>query len=101
MKYGRSPMTVAYGAVAETTGLKPKEVKDAVEGIFALAASQMKKAGSFNLADMLIVKLQKKPVRWARIGYNPFGGSRHVVRAKPASTTVKAIPLKKLKEMVN
>ena len=74
----------AYNAVARSTGLKPGDVKHAVEGMFALAAKQVKKYGSFNMAGMLNLKL--KAVRFRR---------------KPASKTVKAITMKKLKNLVN
>jgi nucleoid DNA-binding protein len=41
----------------------------------------------------------KKPATKARKGINPFTGEETVFKAKPASTTVKVRPLKKLKEM--
>ena len=102
MKAG-SAMTAsgAYSAVAESAGLKPKDVKGAVEGILTLAAEQMKKAGSFKLAGMLNLKLKVRPATKARKGVNPFTKEPCVFKAKPASKTVKAIPMKKLKEMVN
>jgi nucleoid DNA-binding protein len=91
----------AYGAVAESAGLKPKDVKGAVEGILSLAAEQMKKSGSFKLAGMLNLKLKVRPATKARKGVNPITKEPCVFKAKPASKTVKAIPMKKLKEMVN
>merc|ERR1712057_120741 len=102
MKAG-SAMSVsgAYSAVAESAGLKPKEVKGAVEGVLALAAEQMKKSGSFKLAGMLNLKLKVRPATKARKGVNPFTKEPCVFKAKPASKTVKAIPMKKLKELVN
>merc|ERR1711918_137052 len=93
--------TGAYSAVAESAGLKPKDVKDAVEGILTLAAEQMKKSGSFKLGGMLNWKLKVRPAVKARKGVNPFTKEPCVFKAKPASKTVKAIPMKKLKEMVN
>merc|ERR1712224_987700 len=71
--------TAAYGAVAETTGLKTKDVRGVVEGIVAVAADELKKHGSFKLAGVLNMKLKKKP----------------------ASKTVRALPMKKFKEMIN
>merc|ERR1712100_986924 len=102
MKAG-SAMSVsgAYSAVAESAGLKPKEVKGAVEGVLSLAAEQMKKSGSFKLAGMLNLKLKVRPATKARKGVNPFTKEPCVFKAKPASKTVRAIPMKKLKEMVN
>merc|ERR1719327_2150628 len=89
--------TAAYGAVAETTGLKTK----AVEGIVAVAAEELKKNGSFKLAGVLNMKLKKKPATPARKGVNPFTKDPCVFKAKPASKTVRALPMKKFKEMIN
>merc|ERR1712125_234781 len=91
--------TQAYGSVAETCGLKQKDVKAVIEGIVNVAAEQLKKNGSFNLAGALNMKLKKKPARPARKGVNPFTKEPCVFKAKPASKTVRALPMKKLKEM--
>merc|ERR1712039_467813 len=93
--------TAAYSAVAETTGLKVKDVKGVMEGIVAVAADQLKKNGSFKLGGALNMKLKKKPATPARKGVNPFTKEPCVFKAKPASKTVKTFPMKKLKEMVN
>merc|ERR1712023_141457 len=93
--------SAAYSAVAETTGLKAKDVKGIMEGIVAVAAGELKKNGSFKLAGALNLKLKKKPATPARKGVNPFTKEPCVFKAKPASKTVRALPMKKLKEMVN
>ena len=91
----------AYSSVAETTGLKAKDVKACVEGLVAVAAEQLKKSGSFKIAGALNLKLKKKPARAARKGVNPFTKEPCVFKAKPASKTVRALPMKKFKEMIN
>merc|ERR1712176_1470698 len=104
MKAMKSPAmtaSAAYGAVAETTGLKAKDDKGVVEGIVAVAADQLKKSGSFKLAGVLNLKLKKKPATPARKGVNPFTKEPCVFKAKPASKTVRALPMKKFKEMIN
>merc|ERR1712183_666979 len=93
--------TQAFGSVAESTGLKAKDVKAIVEGIVSVAADQLKKNGSFKLAGALNMKLKKKPAQPARKGVNPFTKEPCVFKAKPASKTVRALPMKKLKEMIN
>ena len=50
-----------YKVVGEWNRMKPKQVKAAVEGVLAFAADQRNKNGSFNVADMLILKLKVKP----------------------------------------
>ena len=93
--------SAAYSAVAETTGLKAKDVKGVMEGIVAVAADELKKNGAFKLAGALNLKLKKKPATPARKGVNPFTKEPCVFKAKPASKTVRALPMKKLKEMIN
>merc|ERR1712151_647156 len=103
MKGAAKGMTAsgAYSSVAETTGLKAKDVKGIMEGIVAVAAGELKKNGSFKLAGALSLKLKKKPATPARKGVNPFTKEPCVFKAKPASKTVKAFPMKKLKELIN
>merc|ERR1712187_47295 len=91
----------AYSSVAEKLGLKPKNVKAAVEGFMLVAATQVKKSGKFKVGGMLNLKLKVKLARPARKGVNPFTKEPCVFKAKPASKTVKAFPMKKLKETVN
>ena len=100
---GRKVMTAtaAYQSVAETTGLKQKAVKGVVEAMVGVAADQLKKAGSFKIAGALNLKLKSKPATPARKGVNPFTKEPCVFKAKPASKTVRALPMKKFKELVN
>merc|ERR1739845_179621 len=86
--------TQAYGSVAETCGLKAKDVKAIIDGIVTVAADQLKKTGSFKLGGALNLKLKKKPARPARKGVNPFTKEPCTFKAKPASKTVKALALK-------
>merc|ERR1712232_731304 len=93
--------SAAYASVAETTGLKPKAVREVVEALVGVAADQLKKAGSFKIPGALNLKLKQKPAAPARKGVNPFTKEPCVFKAKPASKTVRALPMKKLKELVN
>ena len=101
MKSSVMTASAAYSSVAETTGLKAKEVKAVVEGLVEVAAGELKKSGSFKLAGALNLKLKKKPAQAARKGVNPFTEEPCVFKAKPASKTVRAFPMKKLKVMIN
>merc|ERR1719401_658536 len=91
----------SYSAVAETTGLKPKQVKDTLEALVALAAKELKSHGNFKIGGAFNLKLKKKPATKARKGVNPFTKEPCVFKAKPASQTVRALPMKKFKEMIN
>merc|ERR1712170_276422 len=72
MKSGAMTAAGAYASVAESTGLKAKDVKGVVEGLLAVAADQLKKNGSFKVAGVLNLKLKSKPAQPARKGVNPF-----------------------------
>merc|ERR1712025_460431 len=93
--------SAAYRSVSETTGVKARDVKGAMEAYISIAATQMKKNGAFKLGGALNLKLKSKPARPARKGVNPFTKEPCVFKAKPASKTVRALALKKLKEMIN
>merc|ERR1719245_1238920 len=101
MKSGAMTVSGAYASVAETAGLKPKDVKAAVEGLLAVAAGELKKNGSFKIGGALNLKLKSKPARPARKGVNPFTKEPCVFKAKPASKTVRVLPMKKLKLLIN
>merc|ERR1712086_86332 len=103
MKAGSGTMTAtaAFSAVAEKAGLKTKDVKAVVTAYIEVAATEIKKNGKFKLGGCLNLKLKKKAATAARKGVNPFTKEPCVFKAKPASKTIKAYPMKKLKEMVN
>merc|ERR1712185_515660 len=98
---GAMTQTGVFQSVAETTGLKTKDVKGVVGALMGVAVEQVKKSGSFKLAGMLNMKLKSKPATPARKGVNPFTKEPCVFKAKPASKTVRCLAMKKLKEMLN
>merc|ERR1739845_64545 len=101
MKSTAMTQTSIYKSVAETTGLKTKDVKGTVLAMMDVAAKELKKTGSFKLAGRLKLKLKKKAATPARKGVNPFTKEPCVFKAKPASKTVKVFAMKKLKEAIN
>merc|ERR1719324_279511 len=99
MKAGMTQTSIVQ-SVAETTGVKTKDVRGVVEAYMGVAVAQVKKTGSFKIAGMLNMKLKNKPATRARKGVNPFTKEPCVFKAKPASKTVRVLPMKKLKEML-
>merc|ERR1712093_429389 len=79
---GAMTQTGVFQSVAETTGLKTKEVKGVVEALMGVAVEQVKKSGSFKFAGMLNMKLKNKPATKARKGVNPFTKEPCVFKAK-------------------
>merc|ERR1712078_834193 len=99
-KAGAMTQTGVFQSVAETTGLKTKDVKGVVEAYMGVAVAQVKSSGTFKVAGMLNMKLKNKPATKARKGVNPFTKEPCVFKAKPASKTVRCLAMKKLKEML-
>merc|ERR1719454_2568946 len=97
---GVMTQTGVFQSVAETTGLKTKEVKGVVDALMGVAVEQVKKTGSFKIAGMLNMKLKNKPATKARKGITPFTKEPCVFKAKPASKTVRCLAMKKLKAML-
>ena len=92
-----------WSIVAARTGLPtmgPMSVKSIITNYMELAASELKKNGAFKIGGCLNLKLKTKPARPARKGVNPFTKEPCVFKAKPASKTVCALPMKKLQEMI-
>ncbi len=89
--------------VAENTGLAKKDVASVLDELSDQIERHIKKGavGHFTLPGLLKIKTVKKPARKAQKGVpNPFRpGETMDVAAKPASVQVKALALKKLKDM--
>lgn len=100
-KYTKSAI---LAELAETTDLSKKQVSSVLDELSSLIERHVKKggAGEFTLPGLLKIKTVKKPSRPARKGVpNPFRpGELMDVAAKPASTKIKVLPLKGLKEFV-
>lgn len=100
-KYTKSAIVAE---IAENTELTKKQVNEVFEELSDLIERHIKKggAGEFTMPGMFKVKTVRRPAKKARKGVpNPFRpGETMDVAAKPASTKVRILPLKKMKEMV-
>ncbi|APR66962.1 DNA-binding protein [Thalassolituus oleivorans] len=95
--------TQILNEIAENTGLTRKEVNAVLEELGIVIERHIKKraVGEFTLPGLLKIKTIKKPAQKARKNVpNPFRpGETMDVAAKPATTRLKVLPLKKLKDM--
>ena len=100
-KYTKSAI---LSEISENTDLSKKQVTAVLDELKDLIERHVKKGstGEFTLPGLLKIKTVKKPARKARKGVpNPFRpGEVMDVAAKPASTKVKVLPLKSLKDFV-
>ncbi len=95
--------TQLYAELAESTGLTKKQIALVMDELAITIERHVKKraVGTFTLPGLLKIKTVKKPAQKAKKGVpNPFKpGELMDVAAKPATTKVKVLPLKRLKDM--
>jgi nucleoid DNA-binding protein len=95
--------TQLINELVEKTELSKKEVASVLDELGDIIERHVKKRaiGEFTLPGLLKIKTVKKLAQKARKNVpNPFKpGELMDVSAKPASTRVKVLPLKKLKDM--
>src|ERR1035437_7998640 len=89
-------------AVSDAIGeeLSKKHVKTIVEALVATGHKELKKSGTFILPGFAKFVVVKKPAKPARKGINPFTKLEQPFAAKPASKSVKARPVKAIKDAV-
>lgn len=101
----KTPMTKSamQSAIAEKTDLTKKQVASVMDELTNIINGHIKKggAGVCTIPGLMKIKTVRKPARKARKGINPFTGEETVFKAKPASTAVKILALKAMKDMAN
>jgi nucleoid DNA-binding protein len=88
--------------LSEKTGLTKKQVASVFDALATLVGEQVGKKGPgvFTIPGLVKLKRKVKPATKAREGINPFTKEKMMFKAKPATTTVRAVPLKGLKELI-
>ncbi|EYF06545.1 HU family DNA-binding protein [Chondromyces apiculatus] len=89
-------------AVVESTEgeLSRKQVKAILESLTDIAYKELKKTGVFTMPGFAKFRVVKKPATKAREGVNPFTKQPMTFPAKPASKSVRARPIKAIKDSV-
>ncbi|MDT8428241.1 MAG: HU family DNA-binding protein [Pseudomonadales bacterium] len=94
--------TAILSELAENTQLSKKQVATVLDELSVLIERHLKKraVGEFILPGLLKIKSVKRPARPARKNVpNPFKPGEFMdIPKKPATTRVKVLPLKKLKD---
>lgn len=96
----RQNKTQILQQIADSTELTKKQVQSVLDELTNIIEGHVKKkgVGEFVFPGLFKITCVKKPATKARKGINPFTGLETTFKAKPASTSVKVRPLKKLKE---
>jgi len=94
--------TAILNEISENTALTKKQVSTVLDELSLIIERHLKKraVGEFTLPGLLKIKSVTRPARPARKNVpNPFKPGEFMdIAKKPASTRVKILPLKKLKE---
>lgn len=87
-------------AIAESVGedMSRKQVKNIIESLINVGHRELKKNGVFTLPGFAKFRVVKKPATKARQGINPFTKEPMTFAAKPASKSVRARPIKAIKD---
>jgi len=100
----RRPMSKSdlFSSLATMSGLSRKQVSAIFDALIDEVAQGLDKNGpcAFVIPGLVKLRVLNKPAQPERQGINPFTKEPTVFKAKPARNVVKAVPLKKLKEMV-
>ena len=87
-------------AITEAVGeeLTRKQVKGVLDSLVTVGHHELKKSGVFTLPGFAKFRVVKKPATKARQGINPFNKQPITFKAKPASKSVRARPIKAIKD---
>ena len=94
--------TEVINALANKTGLTKQQVGGLLDELKNLIADNLKDGGPgvFNLPGLMKIKVTRKPALPERPGKHPFTKEDIMLKAKPAYSVVKIVPLKGLKDAV-
>lgn len=98
-KPGSISKSALINAVVEATGdVSRKQVKAILDALSDVAYKELKKSGVFTMPGFAKFRVVKKPATKARQGINPFTKQPQTFAAKPASKSVRARPIKAIKD---
>ena len=90
-------------AIAETVGdeVSRKQVKAVLESLIEVGHKELKKSKVFTLPGFAKFRVVNKAATKSRPGINPFTKQAITIPAKPASKSVRARPIKAIKEAMS
>jgi DNA-binding protein HU-beta len=92
--------TQLIDAISESSNVSKNDVKSVIEHMAVVGYKELNESGEFTIPGFAKFSVVKKPATEARSGINPFTKEPMEFKAKPASKTVKAQPLKVAKDAV-
>ncbi len=98
-----APMTktALIGALLDAhQDLTRKQVVSILDALTTIGHKQLKRAGVFTVPGYAKFAVVRRPATKARKGINPFTKEPTIFKAKPASRSVRARPVKAIKDSV-
>merc|ERR1711981_1013704 len=92
------PKSGIADAIATAHDIKKSEASKMLDTLAGLAAKEVKSTGKFTIPGLCMIKTKKKPA--TKAGKRMMFGKEVVVKAKPAKTVVKALPVAALKSTI-
>ncbi|NUQ73997.1 MAG: HU family DNA-binding protein [Polyangiaceae bacterium] len=93
-----SKSALVNAVVEESGDVTRKQVKAILDSLADIGYRELKKNGIFTLPGFAKFRVVKKPATKAREGINPFTKQPMTFAAKPASKSVRARPIKSIKD---
>jgi nucleoid DNA-binding protein len=87
-------------AISDKTDLAKKDCTAIYDALVEVVTEQLQSEGAITLPGLVKLTVKDVAAQPERPGKNPFTGEDIIVKAKPASKRVKALPLKPLKDAV-
>ena len=84
--------------ISAENAVAKKDVKGVLETLASVGYKELKKNGVFTMPGFAKFRVVKKPATKARQGINPFTKQPQTFAAKPASKSVRARPIKAIKD---
>jgi DNA-binding protein HU-beta len=98
-KGGALSKSALVNAVVDASGdVSRRQVKAIMDAMVAIGHRELKKNGIFTVPGFAKFRVVKKPATKAREGVNPFTKQPMTFAAKPASKSVRARPIKAIKD---
>ena len=100
---GALSKSALVNAVVEASGddISRRQVKAILDAMASVGYKELKRNGIFTVPGFAKFRVVKKPATKAREGVNPFTKQPMTFAAKPASKSVRARPIKAIKDALS
>lgn len=87
--------------LVERTGLTREQISSLFACLSTLTCEELKRVGELTIPGLLKFKIVTKPALPERMGKDPFTKQERLFKAQPARVSVKAVPVKALRDTLS